>query len=673
MALAGSSNGPSLEDFLSLIHSAFITMNNDYRERAAVEWAEGFTIPIEAVTKDTESLVAFDLNVHNFINNKRISTSSSRFSIKRIWQTLGSKAGSQLSDPHDLDRLLRLAGGIIIPTAPSFVPLSTPPPLRQKYVAVHPAVDKLNYTQWLKGQVVFIFTSVAVLITGIHFSAQHWALKKDAPQGRAVGDLSNPDTTDHQTVNGTSKVERDFVANTLKEEYGSVELPTLQDIVLMILTMWREVGYDSTLLVLFKLDLSGAYNLLDIHTNSIPKLAFALENDITVIHTTGIFGWSGTPYAFQVISRTLRDVCNDLIRGFAMTLWYIDDCLGVAKVTMFFVAIRWCVWVINTLLGPSANNVKKEQVGRRLDMLGWCMDLDTMAVSISRRNMDKAIYVFFVSDINGYFTLTEAQRLASLASRYSELCPHMRPYVASLFTFQEKCKPGRKNHLNACQKRDMEMWRAFLCLAKFDPDFYARPFRSFTRPAPSYILNYDASLTGLGVRVSRKVDDEDRYTLVTYASMPVPFDCVGTDSSYQNMCEYTAVLLGLLLIHSLGTPKGFSYILLGDSIASLTWMLKRSTNSVIAHNAHIGLTLISIKLDAQVADAFWLSSEDNFIADALSRGVAGENLNLPQHLHHEIKPFDLIDVYIRACDPSRQYTSPSDTLTVSRQLLQLLG
>jgi hypothetical protein len=102
-------------------------------------------------------------------------------------------------------------------------------------------------------------------------------------------------------------------------------------------------------------------------------------------------------------------------------------------------------------------------------------------------------------------------------------------------------------------------------------------------------------------------------------------------------------------------------------------MLKQSTNSEIAHNAHIGLTLVSIKLDAQVADAFWLSSEDNYIADALSRGVAGENLNLPPHLHHEIKPFDPIDVYIRACDPSKLYTSSADTLAVSHLLLQLLG
>eukprot|EP01034_Spumella_vulgaris_P025758 gene25758-32247_t len=584
---------PSTSSFLDILFDAFVAMDENYRERSAVIWAKGFTIP-------------------------------------------------------DKD-------GIIIPTAPSFKPLSTPPPLRAKYVSVHPAVDKLNHVQWMKGQVVFIRTSVATLIKGIHFSAQHWALKKGTPSGRAVADLSNPDTPDHQTINGINPSERAYISDRLIEEYGPVVLPTLRDLVVMILEQWEEEGFDSSRLILFKLDLSGAYNLLDFHPDSIPYLAFALENDITVIHTTGIFGWSGTPYAFQVVSRVLQDVCNDLIKSKARSRWYIDDCLGISRIIGFMWVLMTCVWVINTLLGPSANNKKKEQVGRQMDMLGWFMNLDTMAVSISKHNMQKAIYVFFVSDINGRFTLQEVQRLASLACRYSELCPHMRPYVASLFSFIAEFKTGSRRSLGLAQRRDIEMWRAFLCLARFDADFYARPMSSFMRALPSVVINYDASLTGLGVRVSIYYDHTTHsYSLLAYTAMSVPFEGIGTDSSYQNVCEYTAVLLG-------------------DSMSSLSWMVKQSTNSAIAHNAHIGLTLASIHLDALVAEAFWLSSADNFIADGLSRGVSGTDLNLPGELYVPVVEGDQIDRYIRSCDPAKQLSTTPSTIKATRILSDQRG
>jgi hypothetical protein len=209
-------------------------------------------------------------------------------------------------------------------------------------------------------------------------------------------------------------------------------------------------------------------------------------------------------------------------------------------------------------------------------------------------------------------------------------------------------------------------------MAKFQPDFYARPFTSFTRPPPSFILNYDASLTGLGVRISKKAISSEQYSLVAFTSMSITFPGIKGDPSYQNMCEYLAVLLGLLLLRHMGTPKSFAYILLGDSMASLTWMLKQTTNSIIAHNAHVGLTLVSIALDAQVADAFWLSSEDNFIADGLSRGVAGSNLGLPPHLYYPVRSLGPIEEYINLCDPSKDYTSATETLEISRRLLQLL-
>jgi hypothetical protein len=138
------------------------------------------------------------------------------------------------------------------------------------------------------------------------------------------------------------------------------------------------------------------------------------------------------------------------------------------------------------------------------------------------------------------------------------------------------------------------------------------------------------------------------------------------------MCEYTAVLLGILLLKRLRIPKGFSYILLGDSMSSLAWALKETTNSGLAHNAHIGLTLAAVSMDALIASAHWLSSKDNYIADGLSRGVSGPDLNLPEELHYPIIQGDNIDQYVKLCDPSKSFDTANETIALSRQLLRLL-
>eukprot|EP01034_Spumella_vulgaris_P045628 gene45628-56854_t len=170
MEVTGAPGHLSMDAFLHIIHESLLANDDFMSEASAVKWADG---------------------------------------------------GSQLSDHQDIIRLHRLTYGMEIPTTPEWVNLPTPPPLRQKYVAVHPAVDLLKHLQWMKGQVIFILTSVAVLIAGIHFSAQHWALKSQTASGRDVADLSNPDTPDHKTINGANKTDRDYISMLLNLEHGA--------------------------------------------------------------------------------------------------------------------------------------------------------------------------------------------------------------------------------------------------------------------------------------------------------------------------------------------------------------------------------------------------------------------------------------------------------------------
>ena len=86
------------------------------------------------------------------------------------------------------------------------------------------------------------------------------------------------------------------------------------------------------------------------------------------------------------------------------------------------------------------------------------------------------------------------------------------------------------------------MWRAFELLLIANPSQLSRPMKSFRQQSAQFIIRYDASLTGLGVRLYEVMNNR----LVIYTALQLHFT-VDNDSSNQNTMEFTAVVLGLLL------------------------------------------------------------------------------------------------------------------------------
>ena len=100
-----------------------------------------------------------------------------------------------------------------------------------------------------------------------------------------------------------------------------------------------------------------------------------LSNDIIIFFLRGVFGWTGTPFAFQVLTRSTLFELRPLISG--LCYMYVDDIRGVCWDVSLFndLAIARCI--CNGLLGPNAIAEDKTETGRRLDMLGYVVDLDT--------------------------------------------------------------------------------------------------------------------------------------------------------------------------------------------------------------------------------------------------------------------------------------------------------
>ena len=290
-------------------------------------------------------------------------------------------------------------------------------------------MNKLLYKQWCSGTVLIIPTEMAVRIPGAHFSPQHWTTKQGKACGRSLCDVANSGAADDVPVNnGRGNDGKERVRQQMIREWGAINHPTVNDLALMIWAAMCKFGADN--LELWKLDLAGAFNLLDFHWSSAMLLFFELTQGMSVAHITGMFGWTGTPYCFQVITRILTRLCRKAITG--SCCWYVDDCMGISLKASTSSDVTAAVTQIEGLLGPGAVAPDKHDQGRRIVCLGWTFDLDLQSVTISHRNLLKGLHAFFSLDVNTPVLLHAVERMASLSSRYAMLCRPLKPFTVAL-------------------------------------------------------------------------------------------------------------------------------------------------------------------------------------------------------------------------------------------------
>ena len=103
--------------------------------------------------------------------------------------------------------------------------------------------------------------------------------------------------------------------------WGPIVLPDLHAIMRMILRVVDREGIDEVML--WAKDLKGPFTLLRFHPSQSRLFALGLACGLTTICSCGNFGWVGTPYAFNVVSRTLDVITAHTIEGAGV--WYVDD------------------------------------------------------------------------------------------------------------------------------------------------------------------------------------------------------------------------------------------------------------------------------------------------------------------------------------------------------------
>ena len=522
----------------------------------------------------------------------------------------------------DREALLKVANKMDIILPEGFVSNLALNPKRAVHLKVATAINKQMFSQWKKDLLIILNTATARTIPGVHFSATSWAPKKGVPAGRPIGDPSN-------APKGQSALNDRELHGALEEMWGPIKHPTLEDICLMILEMVDKYGWDD--ITLWKMDLKGAFTLMFFKEEVVKYLAFELTEELTMLHIAGFFGWTGTPFAFEAITRVLRHFVGSLIEG--LLKMYVDDLIGVSRSKRVQADMDKAKAGILRLLGSNAIAPEKTELGRVLEAIGWRISLDTRTVTMSSLNLAKTVYAFFMAKEAEPMDVKEIEGLASRAARCAQVCRAMRPYKVALYdALKGKDRNSRTGiTLSDEAQVDVWMWRIYLISIECDPLRMERTIASFRTEPPTLVISFDASLTGYGIGISTVPREGARgdawSTLLAYTALEVPFALEGK-SHYQNNCEFVAVIIGMWMIGRLGY-RGVSYILKGDSISALQWAKEDRAQSMICRRASICFSLISIHLDLRVSETVHVPGVDNVICDGLSRGKQGAEVGLP--------------------------------------------
>ena len=331
-----------------------------------------------------------------------------------------SSVASLSPDNPEIALMTDLVDGMRVAIPEGFVPNGHQPrsPLRSSYETVSCAVNKLFGTV-IEDQLAFILPldMAQAYVPNLHLSKAHWTTKKGKASGRPLGDLSN--------VDGTA-LNSDAAADAATAHYGPITNPTIEDIAIMIDQFWKEAKARDPLLRyedlrLWKMDLKGAYTLLSFRAECVRLFGMLLTDDLVYLQLAGIFGWSGTPAAFQVVTRAITWELRSRLQSH--TVMYVDDIVGIGFEGDITADLALTRSICTDLLGSRAVADDKTEVSRRLDVVGYVVDLDSSRVLISKKNFLTALNGFLTADTTARIKLLSVWPLGALGTaRYAASC-----------------------------------------------------------------------------------------------------------------------------------------------------------------------------------------------------------------------------------------------------------
>ena len=640
---------------LATIQEAAVYADKNYGIEAAVRWGNNYNFPPYMVRDSVQLFRKSNYSLPTMVTKRLEQLRHNRLSPSRV-DTLSANNPERLL-------LMDLSIGMRVSIPESFKPngRSELTPLRSTYVTVHSAVNKLMGELIIKGLAFILPKSLAIQhIPNLHFAKAHWAPKAGKPSGRAIGDLTFVDGTPLNTDSAKAHTEN---------FYGSINHPQIKDMIKMIIAFYNAARAKNpnvkwSDLRLWKVDLKGAYTLLSFRPDDVGLFAVEVTEEQVFLQFCGIFGWTGTPAAFQVVSRALTHELNQSLTSAVAV--YVDDMCGVCLSWDLDDDLVLCKSICRNLLGPDSVAEDKTESGTRLDFIGYSVDLTHQIVSIARKNFLRTLHGFLSIDLQGTINLPTAQKLASWSSRYSLICNVMSPFSSALYRMT--CGRNNPHSLFAIPedaKTAIRLWRATLFLLDYDENQFSRKFVSFDEHPCEYIIEFDASLSGVGILWYKRENNRE----ICLGGDAVDLSCLTfqSDSSNQNVAEFMGALLGVIGLVKLGV-RNVDIELRGDSVTALSWAKSNVPKGQRSMNSATIFTMFCIALSVDVKVTCHISGEDNYKCDKLSRLKESGNtvasvmsdigLQGVETLDLESDP--AVKTLVHCCDPNTTFTCEGD-------------
>ena len=678
--LRGDASGLK-ERIRALCLRAYEATDHEYVAKEAQEWAAGYEVPPEYVAEDETDLARLNYDLEALVHERLGRISHDRLSAERV-QTMLSPSNPEYS------RMMELATvGVTVYTDPDFVPNTDPnalgarPTLSKGYLSAPNAVNKCNVTLFREPGLAIIVKSTSVpRIQGrkapgyTHLSKYSWAPKHGKRCGRPVSDASS-------AGKGNVPLNTPHVKEACDRQWGVIHHPVIREWALTVLNFVEterahDPGLDILEVVQYKMDLDCAFSLISWRVEDVRLMANEMTDGLTIFHLCGQFGWTGTPSAFQVVTRALAwELAHSPVYGVSgRCILYVDDIWGIClrqNLQMDIDAVRL---LCTGLLGKGAIAEHKTIMGRRLPVIGYELDLDTMMMTIMDKNVLRASYAFLSTDLSKPVPVRHMMRLASYASRYAAICTEMRPLIRALYTAFSGLRHNSSITVEKMPdgaKRSIQTLRLLIVLASVDELHFTRTMASFATKLPTCTVEFDGCLHGAGILLF-DVDDNGNETILGGSAVdltPLEFK---DDSSNQNLSEFLAgPILGIRALHKMGrTPCAVR--LRGDSKTAISWANKGSFRSDRLLNAATLFVLQCQLLDVTVVDCVHLPKELNTAADYLSRNrdsvssladfMTGDAvLSRSAEMYRGLKEVDVEESRVLAlCDPRRVASSDRD-------------
>jgi hypothetical protein len=177
-------------------------------------------------------------------------------------------------------------------------------------------------------------------------------------------------------------------------------------------------------------------------------------------------------------------------------------------------------------------------------------------------------------------------------------------------------------------------------------------------------LQYDASLTGAGIVIS-----DISGNVIGAGSFIFPFG-LKSDSSYQNTCEFIAVVVGVMSVWRLGLYNT-SIRLKGDSATSLAWSESEKFHGDIALRTAVVFTQLAIRSNIEVSEIEFIPGVDNIACDKLSRGSSPLDLGFT-HAQTILQDND-VNECLALCNPLQKLESIAQLSSLLSKVTRLFS